>query len=392
MRVLTVGNMYPPHHLGGYELMWRASVADLRAVGHEVEVLTTDHREAEPDQGIAEDPGVRRELRWYWREHEVPRLGLRERLALERHNLAVLDRTLERFEPDAICWWAMGGMSLSLLERARRAGVPAVGVVVDEWMVYAPRIDGWQRALRTRAAARLAAALSGIPSPVELAGAARWLFASAYLRERALAIGVEVGAAEVVHPGIDSERFAPAPERPWSGALLCLGRIDPRKGIETALRALASLSDCRLDVVGAGDPVHLAELERLADELGVADRVSFERRPRERIAAAYAEADALLFGVTWPEPFGLVPLEAMAVGTPVIATATGGSGEYLADGRNCVRVAPGDPDELAAAVERLAADPELRARLRAGGLETTAAHDERRFNAAVRGTLEQVAR
>ena len=88
----------------------------------------------------------------------------------------------------------------------------------------------------------------------------------------------------------------------------------------------------------------------------------FERPPRDALAGVYAGADALLFCVEWPEPFGLVPLEAMAVGTPVVATGTGGSAEYLRDGENCLLVEPGDADARSPrAVRRLAGDPELRA-------------------------------
>ena len=118
----------------------------------------------------------------------------------------------------------------------------------------------------------------------------------------------------------------------------------------------------------------------------------FDRLPRTEIAGAYAAADALLFCVEWPEPFGLVPLEAMAVGTPVIATGTGGSAEYLDDGENCLLVEPGDVAALAGAVDRLAGDPGLRGRLRAGGLATAAAHGALRFDEAIAAALERVAR
>jgi glycosyltransferase involved in cell wall biosynthesis len=391
MRVLTVGNMYPPHHLGGYELMWRSSVADLRAAGHEVRVLTTDHGEASPDPGIPEDPDVHRTLRWYWRDHDFPRYGLRERLAIERHNLAELDRQLSDLRPDAIAWWAMGGMSMSLLERGREAGVPAVGVVVDEWLAYGPTVDGWHRGFSGPVRGPLAERLTGVPGRFDLAATASWLFVSAYLRDRARAIGLDVGGAEVAHGGIDPERFPAAPAREWEGRLLCLGRIDPRKGVDTAIRALALLPDCTLRCVGSGDERHLAELRELARELGVADRVEFATVSRDEVAAEYARADALLFCVSWPEPFGLVPLEAMSVGTPVVATGTGGSGEYLRDGANCLLVATEDPAATAAAVGRLAGDPEVRARLREGGAATAAAKTQARFDAAVRAALERVA-
>ena len=77
----------------------------------------------------------------------------------------------------------------------------------------------------------------------------------------------------------------------------------------------------------------------------------------------------------------------MAVGTPVIATATGGSAEYLRDGENCLVVPPDEPLALARAVERLAADGELRQRLRDRGFATAAASSERGFNQAVRAAI-----
>src|SRR5919205_347440 len=99
VRVLTVGNMYPPHHLGGYELMWRSAVGHLRDSGHEVRVLTTDYRALAPDPSTPDEAGVSRELLWYWRDHAFPRLGIRARLALERHNAGVLSRHLDELRP-----------------------------------------------------------------------------------------------------------------------------------------------------------------------------------------------------------------------------------------------------------------------------------------------------
>src|SRR5687768_8283148 len=95
VRILTVGNLYPPHHLGGYELMWRSAVHHHRAAGHDVRVLTTDWREPFVDPSMPEDPDVHRDLRWYWYGHDFPRLGVRARRALERHNAATFDRHVE---------------------------------------------------------------------------------------------------------------------------------------------------------------------------------------------------------------------------------------------------------------------------------------------------------
>jgi glycosyltransferase involved in cell wall biosynthesis len=81
----------------------------------------------------------------------------------------------------------------------------------------------------------------------------------------------------------------------------------------------------------------------------------------------------------------------MARGRPVVATGRGGSAEYLRDGENCLRFDAGDPEALAAAVRQLAADPELRARLREGGLRTAPAHTQAALNEAVEDALLQAA-
>jgi glycosyltransferase involved in cell wall biosynthesis len=372
--------------------MWRSAVAHHRAAGHEVRVLTTDWREPYVDRSTPEDLDVHRELRWYWHDHEFPNLGPRGVLAVEKHNAATLDRHIEEFRPDAVAWWAMGGMSLSMIERAHRAGLRAAGVVVDDWLLYGPKVDSWRRtAKRAGPFARVLERATGIPARFGLEGAARWLFASHLLRERAAAEGFSPPGATVAHPGIDLELFnEPSPVRPeWSWQLLYVGRIDERKGIDLAVSALTELPpEAALRVVGGGDESYRAVLDALIADLGVGDRVHFERLPREELPAAYAAADAVLFPVRWLEPFGLVPLEAMACGAPVAASGRGGSAEYLRDGENCVLFEVDDgPEALAAAVGRLAEKPALRAALRDGGRRTALANDESAFNEAVLAAL-----
>lgn len=96
----------------------------------------------------------------------------------------------------------------------------------------------------------------------------------------------------------------------------------------------------------------------------------------------YRDADAVVFPVEWPEPWGLVPLEAMALGRPVLATGRGGSGEYLVDGVNSLLFRAGEPAALAGALRTLAGDEQLRERLRRAGYETATRHTEEAFNRA----------
>ena len=384
VRVLCVGNIYPPHDMrGGYELTWRSSVLHLRSRGHEVRVLASDHRAAGVTGEL--DPDVHRELRWYWRDHAFPRHGLRERIGLERHNAAALARHLEAFRPDVVAWWGMGGMSLGLVERVRRLGIPAVGIVGDEWMRWGLRADAWLKPLHgRRRLGALAERLTGLPGQVDLDGAATWLFNSERMREKTRAAGWSLPRSAVAHPGIDDALFVPSDPLPWRWRLLYLGRLDERKGVHVAVDALAELPpEAVLVLQGSGDERYVERLRARGT-----GRIEFSAVPRERLREVYADADALVFPVQWDEPWGLVPLEAMAVGRPVVATGTGGSGEYLEHESNCLIYEPRDsPAALADAVRRLAADENLRERLRTTGLATAARYTERAYNEAIERAL-----
>ena len=104
--------------------------------------------------------------------------------------------------------------------------------------------------------------------------------------------------------------------------------------------------------------------------------------PHDELQRLYARA-AVVVCPSRREGFGVACLEAMAHGRPVVATGRGGSGEYLRDGENALLFEAGDPDALAAAVDRLADDRDLRQRLLAGGLATAERHTETVFNETV---------
>jgi glycogen synthase len=395
MRILAVGNMYPPHHLGGYELVWQGAMREARAAGHSVRVLTSDYRR--PGVEEPEDEDVVRELpsHWSWERREWVRRGAAGRLRFELRSAAALRRELRGFRPDVVTWWPMGGLSLGLIERVRRSGLPSVLVVHDDWLVYGRREDAWLRVWKGRRR-RLGSLIDRslrIPTEHRLEEAGRFLFNSAYVRDAAAQAGIRPRDSAVVHPGID-ERFLAheTPERPWSGRLGYLGRVDVQKGVDTAIAALARLPEARLSVIGQGHPEYVEELRAEAASLGCGDRLEFVPiRPPAELPSVYADLDAILFPVRWHEPWGLVPLEAMAVGRPVAATARGGPREYLRDGENALVVPPDDPAALADAVERLAADEELRARLREGGRQTAQRYTASGFDERIVAELERAA-
>ncbi len=159
--------------------------------------------------------------------------------------------------------------------------------------------------------------------------------------------------------------------------IVYVGRMLPRKDIRNIVRALALLSKehdspdspqqaVTLLVVGGEtvepDPVttpEIGELQRLATELGVIDRLRFvgKRQPYE--LCYYYSAGDVVVTTPWYEPFGLTPLEAMACGRPVIGSAVGGITYTIKDGETGFLVPPRDPYALAARLHQLLAQTEL---------------------------------
>jgi glycogen synthase len=377
VRVLTVTNLYPPAYAGGYELICRGVVERLRADGHAVRILVGD---PPVDPALRDDPDVHRALHVYWRGESAVVLSPFDRLRLERANRVILRRHLRDFSPDVVSWWGMGGMSLSLIEQVRRARIPAVAFICDNWFDYAPVTDAWTRMFAGhRTLGRAVDFLTGLPTRVDWDGAAGYVFLSEYLRRESPPLRRTV----VENPGIDAEFQTARPVRPWADRLLTLGRMDPRKGFATAIEALASLPEATLTIAGGGPKTEISRLREVASGYGVGERVTW-LGPQERavLPDLYAAHDVVLFPVVWEEPFGLVPLEAMGIGRPVIATGRGGSGEYLRDGENCLLHPAQDAAALADAVRRLGGDEALRSRLREGGLVTASQLTSERYERA----------
>jgi glycogen synthase len=389
-RVLTVTNWYPPHHYGGYELSCFDVMTRLAERGHEVRILCSDERvpgAAAPDP--SHEPLVHRDLQLYLREGVLYQPPMRERLAIERHNHFALERHLGEHQPDVVSVWHMGALSLGLLRRLADRGIPTVHAVCDDWLTYGQQLDGWSRPFAgnplRRMVGRVVEASTGVPTGLADPGtAAAFCFVSESTRRRSIAHGPwTCPRSTVVYSGIDRNEFpatVQVPERPPGWRLLFTGRFDSRKGIETALRALEFLpQEATLACYGRGGSDERTRLAKLAAELGVTDRVTFGTLDRDQLGPRYLAADVFVFPSEWEEPFGLVPVEAMACGTPVVATGTGGSGEFLRDGYNCLLFQLADPRALAAAVRRLHDNAELRSQVVRGGLHTAEELDVERL-------------
>ena len=268
-------------------------------------------------------------------------------------------------DPDAIIGFDLDGL---FLPRGRARRIAAIkGGAAEE-------------ASFERGPARLRLSVEAFFEKRHVRGADRILTPSAHTAGRIVSdYGIPRDRITVVPEPIDLARWrtalAAAPDRPRGPvSILCVAHLYPRKDVATLLGAMARLAGgAVLRVVGTGPA--LAGLERRARETELNGRVEFlGHLPFDRLAAEYRRADLFCLP-SRQEGFGIVFLEAMAAGLPVVAVRAAAIPEVVADGVSGVLVPPGDAVALANALERLIADPGERRRLSEEGRRRVRSYD-----------------
>jgi D-inositol-3-phosphate glycosyltransferase len=223
--------------------------------------------------------------------------------------------------------------------------------------------------------------------------------------------GADPQRIRVIPPGVDGTLFSPKPKEEARARLhlanarllLFVGRLQPFKGPEVAIRAVADAvarapqvaGDVVLAVVGGStgrdaDHDEATRLMELAADIGVADRVVFfPPQPHDRLADFYSAAEAVLVP-SRSESFGLVALEAEACGTPVIAAATGGLRFVVVDGATGFLVDGHEPRDYADRILKILSDPALAARLSEGALRHAGRFSWDATAADIRGVYEEL--
>jgi glycosyltransferase involved in cell wall biosynthesis len=222
--------------------------------------------------------------------------------------------------------------------------------------------------------------------------------------EELRALGLPPWRASVIPCGVDTDAFRPvrAPQtrvpqgdRP---RLLVIGRVVERKGVGNVVEALGQLPGVELMIAGGPaeefletDP-DVARLQALAEDIGVADRVRFLGSVgRPDVPAVMAAADVVV-AVPWYEPFGIVPVEAMACGRPVVGSAVGGLLDTVVPGVTGELVPPRRPDLLAPVLRELLDDPARRREYgRAGRARAVETYQWRQIAAATEDVYASVA-
>jgi D-inositol-3-phosphate glycosyltransferase len=229
------------------------------------------------------------------------------------------------------------------------------------------RIQGERKVLQE--ADRIVAA-----TPAELAQL-QWLYQA------------DIHKIEVIPPGVDTGRFYPIPSDeakeyigvpPEDNMLLFVGRIEPLKGLDVLIEAIGHYCRARredkprlfLSIIGgeADDSqetvsVEMARLQAMREQYGITDVVTFlGKRSQDTLPYYYSAAEAVVMPSQY-ESFGMVALEAMACGTPVVASQVGGLAFLVKDGETGYTVPAGDPEALCYRLNMLINDKELRRKM-----------------------------
>jgi glycogen synthase len=343
--------------IGGMQVHTGRLTRELDAVGIEQTVITA-HRPGAP---ATETVGDR---------SRVVRAGYPIRRFRQLYGVAAIREVRSAPAPDLVHVHLGEDVSIVPLARwaAARAAAPLVATVHCSLRhTLAPH--------GTRSAAVRAA---GGPLQTWLLRSAAAVFVVADRLSALLATdGVARDRLHVLPMGVDPVAEPAPPPPAWMDGrrwIVFAGRFVPEKGVRDLLQAFARLSEPSAGLAFIGDGPERAALQAVAARLGISDRVMLTGAlPHADVQRALRHAHAVVLP-SWFEERGRVLLEAMAAGTPVVGTRTGGIPETVRDGVNGFLVPPHDVAALACAIERILRDATLAAAMGAAGRATAAHH------------------
>jgi glycosyltransferase involved in cell wall biosynthesis len=388
MKLLFVSNFYPPHHLGGYELLCYEVAKRLSARGHDVHVLTSTF-------GVrteTAEPGIYRRLLlesdvYYYRPQQVFRYR-----SIQSHNREAVERTLREVAPDAVIVWGMWNLSKHVTEQLEELkGLPVLYYLASSWPIelsaHEAYWDGsrddttlgrsFKRIFGRMVKARLRSEWRPYPLRYDHA-----LACCQSVCDELAAAQVKTGEMAVVYHGIDVELYTRAAQRARNQEtdqlrVIFVGSLYPHKGPHTAIEAMDQLRQIdatlpvTLDILGKGHPDYTAQLHALVDRLHLQDVVKFhDPIPREQLPEFLARYNALVLPSIWAEPLALISEEALAAQLVLVGTLNGGTKELLEPDVNGLAFPAEDAKALAQQLVRLAVDPALRRRLAQAGWQT----------------------
>ncbi|MDQ6662393.1 MAG: glycosyltransferase family 4 protein [Chloroflexota bacterium] len=389
MRILLLSNLYPPHALGGAEIVAADVAAGLERLGHEVHVLTSSYGLAKPeeDQHIWRTLHVAPPVHFDRKQPAWQQLGQLLNYYRRYHNSAnakELLRAITITKPDVLFINEITGIGvISLLSALHSVKIPIVFYLQSYLLIYARSPETKESHLRARWLKKLL--IGSLPSLTYTS----LIAVSNAVKQEYIKAGYSHESIEVIYNGVDSRFLKPLPIQKSKASaggnpcteLLYVGRLNTEKGIVVILEALDLLvnsqgrKDLHLHIFGDGDKSYIAELQHFITEKQLTEIITFHGRvSQEELLGYYDRSDIMLVPSLWQEPFALVTAEGMARGLPIIASNVGGTGERITDNVNGLLVEPGDEQELALAIIQLVDHPDELHRLAQAARTTVEEH------------------
>ncbi|MCX7003657.1 MAG: glycosyltransferase family 4 protein [bacterium] len=369
LKLAIITNLYPPQILGGYEILCAQVCRHLRDRGHALAIITSDGG-IDGAPSPPPEAGITRTLRLYLPFNRPGRLLRGARWRVGRANYAATRAWLQRERPDVVFVWSQLRLTLGPARAAHDLGLPVVYTFNDLHPAsYVP--VRWRWSPRGMAAWLLDHVLlrSITWRGLDL-DRAQTTCISRIVKDDLLASGMPIAGSRVIYQGIEIENF---PLKPAPGLIhlpariLYTGQLHAYKGVHRIIEAVNLLARRRpelvhsLTLVGTGPQAFVDELRALAAAGAVP--VEFPGKvAHDTLPAIYRAHDVFVFASV-REAFGLTFIEAMASGTPVISTATGGQGEVLRDGETALIFRTDDSHDLAAKLEYLLTQPDTARRI-----------------------------
>ncbi|MBD3876339.1 glycosyltransferase family 4 protein [Pseudomonas kunmingensis] len=362
MKILLISNFFPPHFIGGAEIIAHRQALALQARGHEVRVLAGDNSRPQPGYPVLHET---------FDDMPVTRVALQPAdFAPTGNNVAhpevddIFDALVDEWLPDVVHAHHLVGLSLGIIQRARARGIRVVLTLHDHWGFCIKSIrmtDERSLCVDSTGCSSCHASIHVGSQPLpqrmrqdylrwQFSGVDRFISPSDYLADAYVATGFDPARMQVVANGIELDTYANVPRPAFEGRLrvLFIGYMGEHKGVPTLLRALARLPADRLQVDFVGDG-HLRiryqdELRRLAPDL---PQRFWGRLPNDMIAERMAATHVFVLPSVCPENQPVTITEAMASGVPVVASRIGGIPELVVDGVNGWLFEPGNDEDLA---------------------------------------------
>jgi glycosyltransferase involved in cell wall biosynthesis len=367
MKILVLSDLYPPYYKGGHEIQCKTIADGLLGKGHEIYVLTSNYGV----NGKSAENNIFRSLNYL----SIDRLnGFAERVKqvknalLARHNRFITDTIIKKIKPDIVYAGQLTSISIYPMKAIQKYNIPIVhhlgnyyfAELMEDCVLESNPIKRFYRKI-----------LFGFGGLDDF-DFKHIITVSKAVKQTYVKKGFSENNISVIFPrGIMSGLILEEGKK-LSGSdkgqirLLYIGRIDKSKGIHIAVEAVGSLinspekRELTLDIIGEGEESYKDELKTLIRKLKLDGIVRFKGHIKYAlILKEYQNCDILLVPSIWEEPFGIILLEAMSQGLPVIASRTGGIPEIIEDGTSGLLVPPNDSEKLTEAIIKLIDNPSL---------------------------------